>query len=140
MLAWEEQTEQCMVSTKVDGIDNGDVEDVFVYRASYSLLRLVQTLGRIRPHRQSFHFGTLNILDTGYYLSRTGEVERQLNNIKARHIVPSNTDDNTVRDFYLNVFNIYGYQNFVSNSDRCYRKLLFSYCGIKSSVCRNCSN
>ena len=106
MLAWEEQTEQCMVSTIVDGIDNGDVEDVFVYRASYSLLRLVQTLGRIRPHRQSFHFGTLNILDTGYYLSRTGEVERQLNNIKARHIVPSNTDDNTVRDFYLNLLNI----------------------------------
>ena len=48
MLAWEERTEQCMVSTIVDGIDNGHVEDVFVYRASYSLVRLVQTLGQIR--------------------------------------------------------------------------------------------
>ena len=37
MLAWEEREEQCMVSTIVDGIDNGTVEDVFVYRASYSL-------------------------------------------------------------------------------------------------------
>ena len=35
MLAWEERDEQCMVSTIVDGIDNGAVEDVFVYRASY---------------------------------------------------------------------------------------------------------
>ena len=40
MLAWEERDEQCMVSTIVDGIDNGAVEDVFVYRASYSLFRL----------------------------------------------------------------------------------------------------
>ena len=38
-----------MVSTIVDGIDNGAVEDVFVYRASYSLFRLIQSLGRIRP-------------------------------------------------------------------------------------------
>ena len=37
MLAWEERDKQCMVSTIVDGIDNGAVEDVFVYRASYSL-------------------------------------------------------------------------------------------------------
>ena len=39
MLAWEERDEQCMVSTIVDGIDNEAVEDVFVYRASYSLFR-----------------------------------------------------------------------------------------------------
>ena len=41
MLAREERDEQCMVSTIVDGIDDGSddgsVEDVFVYRASYSL-------------------------------------------------------------------------------------------------------
>ena len=37
MLAWEERDEQCMVSTIVDGIDNGAVKDVFVYKASYSL-------------------------------------------------------------------------------------------------------
>ena len=39
MLAWKERDEQCMVSTIVDGIDNEAVEDVFVYRASYSLFR-----------------------------------------------------------------------------------------------------
>ena len=83
MLAWEEQTEQCMVSTIVDGIDNGDVEDVFVYRASYSLLRLVQTLGRIRPHRQSFHFGTLNILDTGSIKDRRSRKATQQYQSKA---------------------------------------------------------
>ena len=32
MLAWEERNEQCMVSTIVDGIDNGAIEDVFVYK------------------------------------------------------------------------------------------------------------
>ena len=51
MLAWEERDEQCMVSTIVDEIDNGAVKDVFVYRASYSLFRLIQSLGRIRPAR-----------------------------------------------------------------------------------------
>ena len=30
ILAWEERGEQCMVSTIVDGIDNGGVEDIFV--------------------------------------------------------------------------------------------------------------
>ena len=43
MLAWEERKEQCMVSTIVDGIDNGAVEDVFVYRASHSLFQLIYT-------------------------------------------------------------------------------------------------
>jgi len=39
MLAWEERRDkQCMVSTIVDGIDNGAVEDVIVYRASYLLI------------------------------------------------------------------------------------------------------
>ena len=66
MLAWEERDEQCMVSTIVDGIDNGAVKDVFVYRSSYSLFRLIQSLGRIRPARQKImimgHF-TSSILD-----------------------------------------------------------------------------
>ena len=31
MVAWEERNEQFMVYTIVDGIDNGAVEDVFVY-------------------------------------------------------------------------------------------------------------
>jgi len=44
MLACEERNEQCsMVSTIVDGIDNGAVEDVIVYRASYSLILLIST-------------------------------------------------------------------------------------------------
>ena len=44
ILAWEERDEQCMVSTIVDGIDNGAVEDVFVYRARYSLFQLINHL------------------------------------------------------------------------------------------------
>jgi len=64
MLAWEERDEQCMVSTIVDGIDNGAVEDVFVYRASYSLFRLIQSMeesarqGRIMIMR---HFTSLTL-------------------------------------------------------------------------------
>ena len=76
MLAWEERNEQCMVSTIVDGIDNGAVEDVFVYRASYSLFRLIQSLGRIRPARQNHEYATLHIFDTGYYPSRSGDFKR----------------------------------------------------------------
>ena len=45
-----------MVSTIVDGIDNGTVKDVFVYRASYSLFRLIQSLGRIHPARQNHDY------------------------------------------------------------------------------------
>ena len=62
MLAWEDRDEQCIVSTIVDGIDNGAVEDVFVYRASYSLFRLIQSLGRIRPARQNHDYATLHIV------------------------------------------------------------------------------
>lgn len=76
MLAWEERDEQCMVSTIVDGIYNGVVEDIFVYRASYSLFRLIQSLGRIRPARQNHDYATLHILDTGYDPSRDGDFER----------------------------------------------------------------
>jgi len=41
MLEWEERNKQCMVPTIVDGIANGAVEDVIVYRASYSLIQLI---------------------------------------------------------------------------------------------------
>ena len=41
MLAWEERNEQSMVSKIVDGIDNGAVEDVIVFRVSYSLIQLI---------------------------------------------------------------------------------------------------
>ena len=87
MLAWEEREEQCMVSTIVDGIDNRAVKDVFVYRASYSLFRLIQSLGRIRPARQNHEYATLHIFDTGYDPSRSGDFERYLNDIKVKNIV-----------------------------------------------------
>ena len=55
-----------MVSTIVDGIDNGTVKDVFVYRASYSLFRLLQSLGRIRRKKnmimQHFTSSTLDMI------------------------------------------------------------------------------
>ena len=41
MLAWEERVKQCIVFTCADGIDNGAIEDVFVYRASHSLFQLI---------------------------------------------------------------------------------------------------
>ena len=78
MLAWEERNEQCMVSTIVDGIDNGAVEDVIVYRASYSLICLIQSLGRIRRARQNHDYATLHIFDAGYDPSRSGDFQRQL--------------------------------------------------------------
>ena len=98
MLAWEERDEQCMVSTIVDGIDNGAVEDVFVYRASYSLFRLIQSLGRIRPARQNYDYATLP--NTGYDPSREGDLERRLNDIRVKSMVPDGTDNTTVETFY----------------------------------------
>ena len=140
MLAWEERDEQCMVSTIVDGIDNGAVEDVFVYRASYSLFRLIQSLGRIRPARQNHDYATLHIFDTGYDPSRVGDLERRLNDIKVKNMVPNNTDNTTMVKFYRDLFNIQGYQDFINCNDQCYRKLLFLHCGIPSDDCQMCTN
>ena len=106
MLAWEERDEQCMVSTIVDGIDNGAVEDVFVYKASYSLFRLIQSLGRIRPARQNHDYATLHIFDTGYDPSRSRDFERQLNDIKVKNMVPDSTDIVTVEEFCQDLLNI----------------------------------
>ena len=64
-----------MASTIVDGIDNGLVENVILFRGCYSVSRLVQTLGRIRPPRQNFDKATLDILDTGYNPVQSGDVE-----------------------------------------------------------------
>ena len=106
MLAWEGRDEQCIVSTIVDGIDNGAVKDVIVYRASYSLFRLIQSLGRICPARQNCEYATLHIFDTGYDPSRSVDFERQLNDIKVKNMVPDSTDTVTVERFYQDLFNI----------------------------------
>ena len=82
-----------MVSTIDDGIDNGGVEDVFVYRASYSLFRLIQSLGRIRPERQNHDYATLHIFDTRYDPSRSGEIEHRLNDIKVKNMVSESKDN-----------------------------------------------
>ena len=129
-----------MMSTIVDGIDNGAVEDVFVYRASYSLFRLIQSFGRIRPARQNHDHATLHIFDTGYDPSRDGDFERQLNDIKVKNVVPNSTDNTTLEKFYQDLFNIQSYQDFINCNNQCYRKLLFSHCGIPSDVCETCTN
>ena len=118
MLAWEERDEQCMVSTIVDGIDSGAVKDVFVYRASYSLFRLIQSLGRICPGRQYYDYATLHIFDTGYDPSREGDLERRFNDIKVKNMVPNNTDNTTVEKFYRDMFNIQGYQDLINCNDQ----------------------
>ena len=141
LLAWEEGDKQYMVSTIVDGIDNGAVEDVFVYRASYSLFRLIQSLRRIRPARQNHDYATLHIFDTGYDPARSREFERRLNDINVKNMVPpDSTDNTTIKKFYRDLFNIQGYQDFVHCNDRCYRQLLFSHYRIPSDVCKICTN
>ena len=128
--------------TIVDGIDNGAVEDVFVYKASYSLFRMIQSLGRIRPARKNHHYATLHIFDTGYDPSRSGDFERQLNDIKVKNMVPDSNRHFNCGKFYRNLFNIQGYQDFINCNDQCYRRLLlilFSHCGIPSDVCKTCT-
>ena len=82
------------------------MEDVIVYMASYSLIQLIQSLGRIHPARQNHDYATLHIFDTGYDLSRFGDIERQLNDIKVKNMVPGSTDSVTVERFYQDLFNI----------------------------------
>jgi len=50
-----------------------------IMAASYSLIQLIQSLGRIRPTRQNHDF-------TSYDPSRSGDFWQQLNDIKARHM------------------------------------------------------
>ena len=90
--------------------DNGAVEDVIVYMASYSLIQLIQSLGRIHPARQNHDYATLHIFDTGYDPSRSGDFDCQLNDIKVKNMVPDSTDTVTVEKFYQDLFNIQGYQ------------------------------
>jgi len=139
MKTWEEGRDQCMVSTIVDGIDNGIVENVIVLRGSYSIVRLVQSLGRIRPPRQSFGTATFDILDTSYDPTPQGDVDQNTNYIKHAGMVPSTIQDDTLQDFYTSLFHTTGYHTFV-NQDKCYRKYLFNDCGISSQDCNNCTN
>jgi len=44
MLAWEERDKLCMVSTIVDGIDNGAVEDVMSLYTGQAILCLTDTI------------------------------------------------------------------------------------------------
>jgi len=106
----------------VDGIDNGAVEDVFVYRhrASYSLFRLIQSHGRNFPTRQNHECATLHIFDTGYDPSRSRDFEHQLCDIKVKNMVPNSTDTVAVEKFYQDLFNIRGYQDFINCNDQCY--------------------
>ena len=124
----------------IDGIDNGAVEDVFVYKASYTLFRLIQSLGRISPARQNHDFVTLHIFDTGYDPPRSGDFQRLLNDIKVKNMMPDGTDNVNVEKFYQDLFNIQSYQDFINCNDQCYRKLLFSHCGIPPDVCETCIN
>ena len=72
--------------------------------------------------------------------SRDGDLERRLNDIKVKNMVPDNTDNTTMETFYRDLFNIQGYQDFINCNDQCYRKLLFSRCGIPSKDCKMCTN
>ena len=139
MKAWEEEEDQCMASTIVDGIDNGKVENVIILRGSYSISRLVQSLGRIRPPRQSFDNATLDILDTGYDPTPQGDAEQQTIYIKQAGMVPSTTPDDKLSDFYTGLFHTTGYRQFIEHNG-CYRKYMFDACGIQSQDCNNCSN
>ena len=60
---------------------------------------------------------------------------------KVKNMVPDSTDNTTVEQFYRDLFNIQGYQDFIiCNVLQCYRQLLFSHCGIPSDVCKTCNN
>jgi len=67
-----------------------------------------------------------HIFDTGYDWSRLGDFQQQLNDVKARHIMPNSADNTTVEKFYQDLFDIRGYQDFINCNDQCYRQL-YSY-------------
>ena len=72
----------------------------------------------------------------GFDLSRSGDFERQLNDIKVKNMVP---DIQIIQPWnsYIEICSIY---KVINNDFINYRQLLFLHCGIPSDVCKTCTN
>ena len=128
-----------MASTKVDGIDNGMVENVIIFRGCHSVARSVQSLGRIRLPRQNFEDATFDVFDTGYNPTPPGDANGNVNYIKQAGVVPPGTTDHVLQDFYSSLLHTVGYRQFIEHKG-CYRKYMFAACGITALDCNKCSN
>ena len=138
---WEDGTEQVLVSTFVDGIDNSSTEDVVLVGGTHSLYSLVQAIGRIRPCRQDIQKSAVHVFKSSKYLKVvTREITDNVSRAIGANILPSQ-DMEFVTKYYTNMFDVSGYMELTQNKKHlCLRQQLYQHFDINSDSCRHCSN
>jgi len=138
---WEQGSEQVLVSTFVDGIDNSNTEDVVLVGGTHSLYTLVQAIGRIRPRRQDILKSAVHIFNSSKYLKVDNRaIEDSVSRAIGANILPSQ-DRDAAMQYYTKMFAFTGYMELTQrNRHLCIRQQLYLNFGISSSSCRYCSN
>lgn len=136
---WEESSEQVLVSTFTDGIDNSATENVIIVGATYSLYNLVQAIGRIRPNRQNFNRSCVHIFHSSKYLHINEQDTQDTIScaIGGKLFPPDNRE--SVKQYYSRMFHITGYKKWIEGKS-CLRRTLYEHFSIKSGDCKHCSN
>ena len=138
---WEEGTEQVLVSTFVDGIDNSTTEDVVLVGGTHSLYSLVQAIGRIRPRRQDIQRAAVHIFNSSNYLSfDKHEIDDTVSRAIGANVLPSQ-DQDFVKKYFMKMFSVHGYIKLTQQQQhQCLRKQLYHHFNIRSTACLYCSN
>ena len=138
---WEEGSEQVLVSTFVDGIDNSTTEDVILVGGTHSVYSLVQAIGRIRPKQQDINRATVHIFNSDKYLKSTIlELEDNVSKAIGANILPA-SDSTHAKEYYQKMFHVRGYINVTTQQQHiCLRKQIYQHFDIVSAPCRFCSN
>lgn len=136
---WEDGTEQILVSTFTDGIDNSTTEDVIIVGATYSIYSLVQAIGRIRPRRQKFSKAAIHIFHSRRYIHVDNqEVDDTISRAIGANIFQQHNRQET-KQYFLKMFHSTGYKNWIEQK-LCYRKVLYQHFSINSPSCNHCTN
>lgn len=136
---WEEGTEQVLVSTFTDGIDNSATEDVIIVGATYSIYNLVQAIGRIRPRRQNIKNASVHIFHSPKYMQVDElEIDDTVSRAVGGKVFPIEDMSSTIQ-YYRKFFHMSGYKNWIEEKS-CYRKTLYNHFQIDSPLCNHCSN
>ena len=136
---WEENSEQVLVSTFTDGIDNSATENVIIVGATYSLYNLVQAIGRIRPNRQSYSRGCVHIFHSRKYINiNSQEIHDSMSCAIGGQVFPTENRESNEK-YYSRMFHISGYMKWIEGKS-CFRRTLYEQFSIKSGDCKHCSN
>ena len=142
MRMWSNNQFQVLVSTIQDGIDSSKCKRVYVVGGSHNIIALIQSIGRIRPPQQSGSNATVKIFDTHRPTIDTNyEEENKMlfqKAIGAGFVLPED-DQEKARNIIIDLFTRYGYKRYIQTTE-CLRQTLFMKIGIKSPICKMCTN